>query len=325
MKVVHLNGLRALEATLRTGSFRAAADELGVTAAAVGQRIRTLEDYLGCQLFLRTHTGVKPTDIAIGIERKLTGSFTVLENVIQQLQHPQSPNRVSVTLPASFAENWFAERLPGFYRLNSEIDLRINASNRMVDLLTEDFDFAIRYSQPPPDIYDESELFGDFVLPVCTPEFAHRHQLNHAQKSLQGVPLIHLGVRTPDPDWADWEQWAAKFDFQLGEQHESIHLSEFNSGIQPAILGQGLVLCGIAEAYSAIQTGQLIAPFGWQPSCSAGHKYWLVSVKGRKLSELQCQFRLWVIELAEEFRGELAELQLKTKQTAREYEPSIRQ
>lgn len=54
MRVPHLNGLKALEVTLRTGSFRGAADELGVTAAAVGQQIRTLEDFLGCKLFFRT-------------------------------------------------------------------------------------------------------------------------------------------------------------------------------------------------------------------------------------------------------------------------------
>ena len=47
MRVTHLNGLRALEATLRGGSFRAAADELGVTTAAIGHQIRGLEHFLG--------------------------------------------------------------------------------------------------------------------------------------------------------------------------------------------------------------------------------------------------------------------------------------
>lgn len=305
MKVVHLNGLKALEATLRTGSFRAAAEELGVTTAAVGQRIRTLESYLDCQLFLRTHSGVQPTEHASAIERKLTTGFSTIENALNQLKYHQPINRVSVTLPASFAENWFAGRLPEFYRLNMEIDLRINASNRMVDMITEDFDFAIRYSQPSPDIHDETELFGDCVLPVCTADFARKHQLSDQQRSLKGVPLIHLGNRTPDPHWADWKQWTTTFGIRQDTLQDGIHLTEFNSGIQPAILGQGLVLCGITEAYSSIKAGHLVAPFGVKLNCPAGDKYWLVSVHGRKLSPLQQQFRRWVIEIASQFRHEI--------------------
>ena len=103
-------------------------------------------------------------------------------------------------MPSSFAENWFAGRLPDFYRLNSEIDLRLDASNRMVDLHAEDFDFAIRYSQPSPETYEEKQLFGDCVLPMCTPEFAERYRLSNKQKSLEGVPLIHLGGRRLTPN-----------------------------------------------------------------------------------------------------------------------------
>ena len=120
-------------------------------------------------------------------ENSLRASLTI-EDVISQLKYRPLKNRLAVTLPSSFAENWFTGRLPDFYRLNSEIDLRLDASNRMVDLLTEDFDFAIRYGQPSPGIYEEKELFGDFVLPVCTPEFANRYRLSNKQKSFEGVP-----------------------------------------------------------------------------------------------------------------------------------------
>lgn len=307
MRVRHLNGLRALEATLRTGSFRATADELGVTTAAVGQQIRTLENFLGCKLFLRTGSGVQPTDHARRIERKLTVSFSTIEDVINQLKYHQPKNRLAVTLPSSFAENWFAGRLPDFYRLNSEIDLRLDASNRMVDLITENFDFAIRYSQPSTEIYDQEQLFGDFVLPVCTPEFARQFQLSNEQKSLEGVPLIHLDERTPDPQWADWLKWGEAFGFQQDALQAGIRLTEFNSGIQTAIRGQGLVLCGITEAYNAIKEGILVAPFGPELNCPGSYQYLLVSVHGRELSKLQDQFQNWVVRIAREFRNEVNE------------------
>lgn len=307
MRIAHLNGLRAFEATLRTGSFRAAADELGVTTAAVGQQIRTLEGFLGRKLFLRTSTGVQPTDNAQGVEQKLTSSFSTIEDVISQLKDHPSKNRLSITLPSSFAENWFADRLSDFYKLNSEIDLRLDASNRMVDLITEDFDFAIRYSKPSPETYDEVILFGDFVIPVCTSEFANQYRLSNRRNTLEGVPLIHLDERTPDPQWADWSIWGKTFGFEQDSLQEGIRLTQFNSGIQTAIRGQGLVLCGIIEAYNAVKTGILVLPFGSKLSCPTSYKYRLVSVRGRKLSNLQMQFQNWIADTAKEFHAELSE------------------
>ena len=307
MKVAHLNALRALEVTLRQGSFRAAADELSVTTAAVGQQLRTLEDFLGRKLFLRTNTGAQPTDHALSVQQKLTTSFSTIEDVINQLKIRQSPNRLAITLPSSFAENWFTDRLPDFYKLNSEIDLRLDASNRMVDLLTEDFEFAIRYSRPSPETYEEVILFGDYVIPVCTPDFANQHQLSRELKSLEGVPLIHLGERTPDPEWADWIKWGEAFDFDLDSLRDGVHLTQFNSGIQTAIWGQGLVLCGVVEAYNSIKEGLLVYPFGPELCYRTSYQYRLVSVHGRVLSKLQVQFQKWVADTAMEFQAELTD------------------
>lgn len=305
MRVTHLNNLRALEATLRTGSFRAAAEELGVTPAAVGQQVRGLENYLGRKLLLRSATGVTATEPARRVEHRLTASLLAIEEIIGLLKYRQPGNRVAITLPSSFAENWFTGRLAAFYRLNSEIDLRLDASNRMVDLLTEDFDFAIRFSEPSQTDYDESNLFGDYVLPVCTPEFAARYRLSENSRSLRGIPLIHLGIRTPDPDWADWTGWGGTFGFDGEGLQDGIRLTEFNSGLRTAIGGQGLVLCGVVEAYDAISDGTLVAPFGVQRCCPVGYRYRLVAVRGRQLSPLQLQFRDWIIASATEFRRQL--------------------
>ena len=302
-----MNALRALEVTLRKGSFRAAADELSVTTTAIGQQIRTLEDFLGRKLFLRTNTGAQPTDNALSVQQKLTTSFSTIEDVINQLKIRQSKNRLAITLPSSFAENWFTDRLPDFYKLNSEIDLRLDASNRMVDLLTEDFDYAIRYSLPSPETYEEVILFGDYVIPVCTPDFANQHQLSRDLKSLEGVPLIHLGERTPDPEWADWIKWGEAFGFELDSLRDGVHLTQFNSGIQTAIRGQGLVLCGVVEAYNSIKEGYLVYPFGPELCYRTSYQYRLVSVHGRVLSKLQVQFQKWVADTAMKFQAELTD------------------
>ena len=308
MRITHLNGLRALEATLRRGSFRAAAGELGVTAAAVGQQIRSLESFLGRPLFERASTGARPTPSAREIEQKLSACFSSLGEVIGQLEHRPPENRVAITLPTSFAEYWFTTRLPGFYRLNSEIDLRLDASNRMLDLIREDLDFAIRYSLPAPETYTETILFGDRIVPVCTPAFAARYRLSRDLDSLSGVPLIHVVDRTPDPQWVGWEAWGQRFGFASEGLADGVRLTQFSSGMRAAIGGQGLVLCGIVEAFDAIRDGSLIMPFGAEFNCRAGYEYRLLSINGRRLSKLQNRFRDWVVDTAREFETRLDEL-----------------
>jgi LysR family glycine cleavage system transcriptional activator len=309
MKIAHLNGLRVFETVLRRGSFRAAGEELCVTTAAVGQQIRALEEYLDRQLFIRTSKGVKPCEEARLVKDKLSSCFVEIEDVMAQLNGLKRETRVAVTLPKSFAENWLISHLSEFYRLNTEIDLRLDASNRMVDLVSEDFDFAIRYG-PPSDneIYAERVLFGDYVLPVCSSDFAERYNLSESKKSLEGVPLVHLGQRTPDPKWANWEMWSRSFGFSLDSKEKGPEFNKVSSGLQAAIAGHGLVLSGVTEAYNVLKTGLVVMPFGPTLNCPSGYKYRLISVRGKTLSKLQEQFRDWIVDISEDFRKTITTL-----------------
>lgn len=208
MSATHLNGLKVLEACIRRESFKAAAEELAVTPAAVGQQIRILEGYLGCQLFERTKSGAKPTERAKKVIGQLSSGLSLLDDVMRQLKSVRQGQKVAITLPSSFAENWFSHRLSDLYQGESEIDLRLDATNRMVDIVSEYIDFAIRYCTDVEPIYEESVLFGDYVLPVYSPEFARVHELTSNSRSLKNIPLVHLISRTPDPQWPDWPMWS---------------------------------------------------------------------------------------------------------------------
>ena len=305
MRIAHLNGLRAFETALRTRNLTAAGRELGVTAAAVGQQIRTLEDYLGCKLFERRPTGVVPTDAALRVQDRLTAGMSILSDVVAQLSRTQAQDRVAVTLPESFAENWLTLRLSDFYRDNAGVDLRLDSTNRQVDLFQEDFDFAIRYAGQPEENFTSIKLFDDSVLPVCTPDFAAEYGLSPNTPVLDEVPLIHLDDRTPDPDWVDWPRWADTFGIGLGDLRRGPTFSRFNSGLRAAVAGQGLVLCGIVEAFHAIESGQLVMPFGLERRCQTSYRYWLVHIEGRRLSGVQLKFVAWIEDVARAFRDDL--------------------
>lgn len=296
MRLSHLNALRALEATLRHGSFTAAAAELGITPAAVGQRVRSLEEYLGKQLFERTNPGIKALADARQVETVLTSGFSAIAGGLEQLKASKSRNQLSVTLPASFAENWLTPSISEFYRRHEEVDLRLDASNRDVDLLAEGFDFAIRYGKPPPDYLEGTVLFGDWVLPVCSPEFAERYAITPELRTLEDIPIVHVLNRTSDPGWAGYEAWGKAFGFDPDHLNHGVRYSRVGSGLQSAIAGQGLVLCGLVEAYNAISSGRLILPFGPSLRCRTGFVYRLLWVRGKPMSPLQDLFRDWILE-----------------------------
>jgi LysR family glycine cleavage system transcriptional activator len=274
-----------------------------VTAAAVGQQFRILENYLGRKLFERRPNGVVPTAAALRVQDRLTAGMSILSEVVVQLSCAQ--DRVAVTLPESFAKNWLSLRLSDFYRENAGVDLRLDSTNRQVDLFQEDFDFAIRYAAPPEDNLTSIKLFDDSVVAVCSPEFAAKYGLTPSSLVLANVPLIHLVDRTPDPDWVDWPRWADMFGVDLGDLPRGPTFSRFNSGLRAAVAGQGLVLCGIVEAFHSISNGQLVVPFGFEKRFQTSYRYWLVHVEGRHLSKVQRKFVAWIEEVAQAFRKDM--------------------
>jgi DNA-binding transcriptional LysR family regulator len=308
MKLSHLNGLKAFEATVRNGSLRAAARELGVTPAAVGQQVRTLEEFVGRSLFYRKQTGVEPNELAIGVAGSLTSSFSAINDVLTQLGSPTSTNRLAVTMTQALAENWLPPRLSSFFAMAPGVDLRIDTTHLMVDLFEGEFDFAIRFMPPASVKFDEVTLFPGSLVPVCSPEFAQRYKLVKGQKTLSGVPLCSVEDHTSDPLLLDWRGWCERFNIELEEGGSSPQFSHLSSGVRVAKAGLGLILGGLVECIDAIADGSLVMPFGPESIVLTKYNYRLLSVRGRKLSPFQANFRSWIIERAEDHRHEVEKL-----------------
>lgn len=308
MQLSHLNALRALEASLRKRSFTEASQELGVTPAAVGQRVRSLEDYLDVKLFVRTKSGIDPTEAALQVEKLLNSGFSDLATALQQLKQSSSGARLAITLPASFAEHWLTPWISEFYQRHEELDLRLDASNRDVDLLAENFDFAIRYGRPTSSPLEERLLFGDFVFPVCSPGFQKEWEIDPEKRSLNGVPLIHVDNRTSDPDWVGFDGWGKAFGFDQNDLSKGVRYSSVSSGLKAAMEGQGLVLSGMVEAFNLIEAGQLVVPFGFSRHCKTQYAYRLVWVTRKRQTAVGRDFTDWLIKRACDYSQGVAKL-----------------
>lgn len=299
MKIRHLNALSALEVTLRKGSFTAAAKELGITPAAVGQRIQALEHYIGRDLFERSAGRATPTTETRKMQPALAASFSALAGVLDTLQPETAARRVSVTMPESFAENWFGLVISEFAARYPNADIQIDASNRDYNLSSENFDFAIRYGQPLGDPFEETLLFGDSVQPVCSPEFAARNGLAPGVQDISGVPLIHVLNRTGDPGWIGFDAWGRTFGVDPTSLSQGIRFSKAGSGLQSAIAGEGLVMAGLVEAFHALADGRLTMPFGASRRYETEYKYRLLKHRDAARAGPRRAFEAWLVDRAE--------------------------
>jgi len=304
MKLSHLNGLRALEATLRNGTFTAAADELGVTVAAIGQQIRGLEDFLDLKLFERLPSGARPTEAAISVATRLTVGFTHIDDALKNLAKSKKTATLRIAMSHFMLDDWLAERMPEFHRAHPAVEVRYDIREEYVDLHSDEADLAIRFSPQPGPEYDYEHLHYGCFAPLCTPEFAATHDLRPDQRDLTGVPLYQFHDVTTDPEWVGWPELVARHGITKNDPGPIQQIS----GYRVALAGEGLVLCGLTESFNDLRDGRLIAPMGPDFVSQFSYGYRLVWPAGRQLTHPMRAFRSWILTERDKFIREASRL-----------------
>src|SRR5580698_9901390 len=126
MALSHLKSLQALELALRLGSLQAAGRAMWITPAAVGQRIKALEDYLGIELVVRGRSGLRPTSELSGAIEHLRVAFQELDTV-SALLNLQRGDEIHIAATSDFAELWLRPRLERFRTQHPHVLFCINA------------------------------------------------------------------------------------------------------------------------------------------------------------------------------------------------------
>ena len=165
-----LSALRAFEAAARNGSFKRAADELAVTPTAISHQIRSLEEHTGLTLFERKVRKVVLSEAGEQLYPVLRKGFDAFEAVLRQLSQPTGRTRVTISATSAFTARWLLPRVAGFRELYPDIDLRLQASDEVVDLDACGVDIAIRYGRGPYPGLVAKPMFADEFAPLadCT-------------------------------------------------------------------------------------------------------------------------------------------------------------
>lgn len=292
---------------MRLSSVTAAADELAVTTAAVGLRIRDLEKRLGRALFARGPRGLEPLPDLSMAAGDLSSGIAAIARVQRDLTQDPAGRRIALAVTQTFAENWFPRQMPSLFSRIGAIDLRLDTSWEVVDLDEGGIDFAIRYMDQPCADLRSVPLMPSGVVPVCAPGFAERYGLDAGLRSLEGIPVAHLDVPTSNSDWCDWNEWSQRTGVDLGAV-EAPRFSLSGSGLRVAMSGIGLVLGGLSEAFAEVAEGHLVMPMGQGSVVPASYWHRLVWPSARRHGPVQRRFRAWITDRSAEDRAVMSRL-----------------
>src|SRR5246127_5799396 len=186
-----LGALRAFEAAARHMSFSRAAAELHVTPAAVSHQIHALEQDLGVKLFHRMNRSIELTVSARVLLPGLSEAFAGIRSSVRRLEAHNDTGTLTVTASPSIAAKWLVLRLHRFQEQHPEIDVRISATDEVVDLTRGDFDIAIRYGTGKYPGLGVELLFRNEVFPACSPKLLTAGPPLRTPDDLPRHTLIH--------------------------------------------------------------------------------------------------------------------------------------
>jgi len=258
MALSHLKSLQALELALRLGSLQAASGALWITPAAVGQRIKALEDYLGVELVVRGRSGLRPTSELAGALEHLRAAFKELDSVANML-NLQRGDEIHIAATSDFADFWLKPRMQSFKVEHQHVLFCINGEGD-APLRIGQVDCEISFGPQRPNACDDL-LFRDFVLPISTPENTRRISNVALRERLEGFPLLHLDFYKEDPSAPNWATWIKTQRLKRTEPNRGIRFQRIKPALEAVRANAGLTICGLALLGPYIDDGTLSLPF----------------------------------------------------------------
>lgn len=287
-----LNLLPAFEAAARHLSFTRAGEELFLTQSAVSRQIQALEDSLGCPLFERRTRALLLTEAGQVLLRVTQRILEELHDTTAKLRATNAARVLTLTTTPGFAMLWLIPRLAGFTASRPEVDVRISASYKMVNLEQSGVDLAVRYASVG-GMGDAKPLFGEQVMPVCSPALAADPGRPLAEPAdLRRHVLLHM-----DDDNAslyEWDLWLRAFGLQDLKPAGALRFGSYDQVIQAAVTGQGVALGRLPLLRRHLHEGQLAAPFA--TAVASSRAYYLVrSTRSARKPEVD-EFAAWLLE-----------------------------
>lgn len=281
--------LRSFEAAARYNNFKLAAEDLCLSASAVSHQVRSLEEFLGVQLFHREKG--KPTLTTIGAEylEKIQDIFDRLESATNATTKRSKRSSLTLQLLHSLASCWLLLLLPKLKLRHPELDIKLLSATTQVEFSSGDIDAAIRYGDGNWLGLHSDFLIEDELLMVCSPELAKDlPQINNLEQLSQQT-LIHCSL-TP----TEWKEWIKATGNEHFESDNWLDLDSRGLVLEAAASGLGIAIGRMPYVAEYLRNGRLVEPYSVRANTGKG--YYLVYPEHHAKFKNVVHLREWLLE-----------------------------
>lgn len=298
---IGLAPLRGFVAAARHLSFTLAAGELHLTQSSISRQIAALERQVGKPLFVRGTRALRLTEAGERLYQAARTALATVDRAVDDIRGIDAMPRVTVTTYASFASLWLVPRLAAFQREHPEIEIRIDAGDRFVDLAAAGVDIALRWCRPESAPRDGLRLLDEEITPALAPALLERSGAVLAQPAdLLRLPLLELDDGLPTAHVSRWQRWFDYAGVPAATPAGRLFFTYVDQSVQAAVRGQGAVLARTPFLDDLVASGALVTPFA-RLRLATGSSYFLVENPATRERPAVAAFRDWV--LAEFRRG----------------------
>lgn len=288
-----LNALKMFEASARNLSFSGASEELFVTPSAVSHQVKTLENFLGVELFHRSNRKVTLTPQGEQYLASVKHAFDEIEMATQRLSVTQGASVVQISVAPNFLIRWLMPRMSRFRALFPDVELQINASMGLLDFNRTSTDMAVYYGNGEWDDIEVEFLRKVMLVPVCGPGLLQTGPPLEKPADLANHTLIYVSKRT----W-EWDNWLKKAGVEFITPKGSMQLSSSQLTTAAAQENLGVALADQTLISREIESGKLVVPF--DIPLDTKKAFYLVYRKHRPLTKGMEAFRNWLMDELQE-------------------------
>lgn len=294
-----LPGTRALktfEAAARHLNFTRAADEVGLTPAAVSYQIKEIEEQLGITLFSRTSRSIQLTPAGSVFFEAATDALQTLQRAATRARRmSRGPMNLRVTVGARFATHWLLPRLPDFKAAHPGMELTFDITDQVRDFDSDDVDIAVRFGAGRYAGTRSHRLFDATVVPVCSPRLIEAGPALIEPRDLGQHTLCYVDCMTGGEVWPNWRMWMEKAGIDDFDDSRCVAFADSSHVVQAVIDGNAVGLVELRMVAGDLARGRLVRLFDVGVSLSPEYAYHLVYPEGSDDDARIAAFRDWML------------------------------
>lgn len=254
-----IDGMRAFSQVVATGSFTKAGDKLGISKKLVSKYIGQLEDRLGVRLLNRTTRSLSLTEAGTLYHDRCTRLLDDLDELERSLQsNIASPKgRLYISAPVTFGEMYIVGLISEFQSLYPEVTIDLQLSDRVINLVDEGFDVAVRIGQLENSSLMAKKLAPAEIVICASSEYLEKNGHPSHPSELAEHNII------ADTNFRHSKNWPFKIDGEITHipVSPSISVNSARSARDLAMQGNGITLCPKFVVQEELASGRLVELF----------------------------------------------------------------